>query len=200
MRRRCFSSLCSAMVVLSLLLPTNEVRASLSRTSALPVRHSRSGSSGGKDYSSYPGVRQVIRYQKGKKPFLLLIPAAALPYSSLAKSGFNGDGRGHFSLATPGGLVSVFWRTDAVLETGDVIQHPSKKRHNPKVMQIAIVSPPLLPIVLEVEEPKHGWLHVDGHVTSFFANQSRTMGPRIKRISWGGGRLTLLQAGVNYAD
>jgi len=68
-------------------------------------------------------------------------------------------------------------------------------------MHIAIISPDALPIVLEVQQPVDGWLHVNGHRLSYFNTQSvpNPTGYDVRRVKLFGG-LNLLQAGVSYAE
>lgn len=147
---------------------------------------------------------QVIHYVGGRKPYILLTPAAALPYDSQDKDKMP-TSFDHFSLQTPKGIVSVYWNLDAVLEDGTMLvrtgPHPaSSEAMEPQVTHIAFISPEALPIVLEVQQPwESGWLHVNGHRLSFFKTQSSPNNPGGKRIKLSGG-FNLLQVGVNYGE
>lgn len=149
-------------------------------------------------------ARQVIHYVGGRKPYVLLTPAAVLPYYSEDKDQLPTT-IGSFSRRTPRGTVSVYWKIDAVLEDGSMVVRTgpnaaSSEYSEPSVMHIAIISPKALPVVLEVQEPYGpGWLHVNGHRLSYFNTQSVPNNPVVKRVKLGGG-LNLLQAGVDWAE
>ena len=65
-------------------------------------------------------ARRVIHYVGGRKPYVLLTPAAVLPYYSQDKDQLPTTD-GSFSLRTPRGTVSVYWTSDAVLEDGSML-------------------------------------------------------------------------------
>ncbi len=149
-------------------------------------------------------ARQVIHYVGGRRPYVLLTPAAALPYYLQDKDQLPTTA-GSFSRRTPRGTVSVYWMIDYVLEDGSMAVRTgpnaaSSEYDEPSVMHIAIISPDALPIVLEVQQPvESGWQHVNGHQLSYFNPQSVPNNPVVKRVKLYGG-LNLLQAGVNYGE
>ncbi len=147
---------------------------------------------------------QVIHYVGGRKPYILLTPAAALPYDSQDQDKMP-TSFDHCSLQTPKGIVSVYWKIDAVLENGSMLVRTGpnaahSESSEPQVTHIAFISPEALPVVLEVQQPwESGWLHINGHRLSFYKTQpspSNRAGERIKLY----GGFNLLQAGVEYAE
>ena len=148
-------------------------------------------------------ARQVIHYVGGRKPYVLLTPAAVLPYDSQDQDKMPTTA-GSFLRRTPRGTVSLYWMIDAVEEDGAMAVRTgpnaaSSEYDEPQVTHIAIISPEALPVVLEVQEPNDGWVHVNGHRLSFFKTRSVPSQPGVQRIKLGGG-LNLLQAGVNWAE
>jgi len=149
-------------------------------------------------------ARRVIHYVGGRKPYVLLTPAAVLPYYTQDQDQLPKTA-GSFSRRTPRGTVSVYWTSDAVLEDGSMLVRTgphvaSSEAMEPQVMHIAIISPEALPVVLEVQQPNEsGWLHVNGHQLSYFKTQSVPSNYVVKRVKLFGG-FNLLQAGVNYAE
>jgi len=184
------------------------------------VRSSRRAHSSRSQASLAEMARRVIHYVGGRKPYVLLTPAAVLPYyvndldqlpkttgifSRRTPGGTVFSVAGSFSRRTPRGTVSVYWMLDNVLEDGSMLVRTgpnaaSSEADEPQVMHIAIISPDALPVVLEVQQPNDpgGWTHVNGHRLSFFNTQPVPNNPAV-RVKLGGG-LNLLQAGVDYAE
>ena len=169
------------------------------------VRSSRRAHSSRSQASLAEMARRVIHYVGGRKPYVLLTPAAVLPYyvndlDQLPKTA------GSFSRRTPRGTVSVYWTSDAVLEDGSMLVRTgphvaSSEAMEPQVMHIAIISPEALPVVLEVQQPNDpgGWTHVNGHRLSYFKTQSVPSNYVVNRVKLFGG-FNLLQAGINWAE
>ena len=112
----------------------------------------------------------AIQYIGGKHPYFLIVPSVVSDYSEPAM-GSTRDWktlRERVSRQTPKGMVSIYCRTDAI------DKDPSDSEHNPQETRIAIISPPGVPVQLELDDfPSAlglGWLLVNGHKLSTFTH------------------------------
>ena len=123
----------------------------------------------------------AIQYVGGKHPYFLIVPSAVSDYSEPAM-GSTRDWKtlhARVSRRTPKGLVSIYWRTD------NIDHDPSESEHNPQETRIAIISPPGVPIQLELDDfPSAldgGSLLVNGHKLSMFTYAPSIPHKRVKK-------------------
>lgn len=178
------------LFALSLLLLPHAGDSRPSRKAASAARASRQANT---------AAKQVFHYVAGRHPYVLVIPEKVLSYTYPDR---NELPYSPLSCQTPRGLVSLYWRDDddGFVEGGKPVAHPGvEMNHNAYVTQLAVITPSNLPIVLEAEEPEIGWLHVNGHVMSYFAGKSQSLHAGVRRIRLPGG-LNLVERGAFDAE
>jgi hypothetical protein len=133
----------------------------------------------------------------------MVIPSLLVPYTSQEDFPLGSDGK--ITRRTPAGLVQVYWHVDQGTEDGQGIAHPDELHQYATVTHFAIISPPRLPVIAEVELPEtpqggRGWVHVNGHRLTYYpSGGTDKRRPFCKLVVLRGG-LNIVQAGLYDAE